>query len=171
MLRHLVAWRCCTYAAIEGYRKRPRDLRRQARQWAEKALNWTARLPRRTARSPGPHSRNGTGRRRARVSAGYQFNPSYPMAHIWYAQYLWRCSALKKVSPRPNTPATGPCLAARQHLGRGSLLLCREVGRRKGIHAKGIRAGPEFLGCEHRSRQAYLKQGCSSRPSQHSKKR
>jgi len=55
-----------------------------------------------------------------------ELNPSYPLAHIWFAQYL---SAMQRseeaVTPSQTRPATGAGVARSQHLGRSGLLLRR----------------------------------------------
>jgi len=68
----------------------PRDLRVQARQWAEKALKLDGTLAEahtalaRVAQQEWDWATADQEYRRA-----IEFNPSYPTAHIWYAQYLW----------------------------------------------------------------------------------
>src|SRR5712664_1664504 len=70
--------------------KDPRELRVQARQWAEKALKLDGTLAEahtalaRVAQQEWDWATADQEYRRA-----IEFNPSYPLAHIWYAQYLW----------------------------------------------------------------------------------
>jgi len=95
----------------------PRDLRVQARQWAEKALKLDGTLAEahtalaRVAQQEWDWATADQEYRRA-----IEFNPSYPVAHIWYSQYLWamqrfeesvaeakRAQQLDPVSPFVNT--------------------------------------------------------------------
>src|SRR6266478_4679026 len=95
----------------------PGDLRLQARQWAEKALKLDGTLAEahcalaRVAQQEWNWATADQEYRRA-----IEFNPSYPIAHIWYAQYLWamqrseesaaeakRAQQLDPVSPLFNT--------------------------------------------------------------------
>ncbi len=97
--------------------KDPRELRLQARQWAEKALKLDGTLAEahtalaRVAQQEWDWATADQEYRRA-----IEFNPSYPVAHIWYSQYLWamqrfeesvaeakRAQQLDPVSPFVNT--------------------------------------------------------------------
>ncbi len=68
----------------------PGDLRLQARQWAEKALKLDGTLSEAhsaLARVAQQEWNWADAEREYRRSI--ELNPSYPVAHIWYAQYLW----------------------------------------------------------------------------------
>ena len=67
-----------------------RDLRLQARQWAEKALKLDGTLPEaHSALARVAQQEWDWADAEREYRQAIEFNPSYPLAHIWYAQYLW----------------------------------------------------------------------------------
>ncbi len=139
----------------------PSDLRLQARQWAEKALNLDGTL----AEAHSALARvaqqewDWVGAEREYRRA-IEFNPSYPMAHIWYAQYLWamqrseesvaeakRAQQLDPVSPFVNTWAGAAYFyAGRANEGMASM-------------QKALELDPSFSDASLVLARAYLKQG------------
>jgi len=139
----------------------PSDLRLQARQWAEKALNLDGTL----AEAHSALARvaqqewDWVGAEREYRRA-IEFNPSYPMAHIWYAQYLWamqrseesvaeakRAQQLDPVSPFVNTWAGAAYFyAGRADEGMASM-------------QKALELDPSFSDASLVLARAYLKQG------------
>jgi len=95
----------------------PRDLRVQARQWAEKALKLDGTLAEaHTALARVAQQEWDWATADQEYRHAIEFNPSYPVAHIWYSQYLWamqrfeesvaeakRAQQLDPVSPFVNT--------------------------------------------------------------------
>src|SRR6266849_5217709 len=139
----------------------PSDLRLQARQWAEKALKLDGTLAEahcalaRVAQQEWDWATADQEYRRA-----IEFNPSYPVAHIWYAQYLWamqrseeavaqakRAQQLDPVSPYVNTWAGAAYFyAGRADEGMASM-------------QKALELDPSFSDASLVLARAYLKEG------------
>ncbi len=139
----------------------PGDLRLQARQWAEKALKLDGTLAEahcalaRVAQQEWNWATADQEYRRA-----IEFNPSYPIAHIWYAQYLWamqrseesvaeakRAQLLDPVSPFVNTWAGAAYFyAGKADEGMASM-------------QKALELDPSFSDASIVLARAYLKQG------------
>ena len=95
----------------------PSDLRIQARQWAEKALKLDGTLAEaHSALARAAQQEWDWVDAEREYQLAIKFSPSYPLAHIWYAQYLWamqrseesvseakRAQQLDPVSPFVNT--------------------------------------------------------------------
>src|SRR5258706_1417708 len=143
----------------------PRDLRVQARQWAEKALKLDGTLAEahtalaRVAQQEWDWATADQEYRRA-----IEFNPSYPVAHIWYSQYLWamqrfeesvaeakRAQQLDTVSPFVNTWAGAAYFyAGRAEEGMASM-------------QKALELDPSFSDASLVLARAYLAQGMYQR--------
>src|SRR6266478_3137756 len=143
----------------------PRDLRVQARQWAEKALKLDGTLAEahtalaRVAQQEWDWATADQEYRRA-----IEFNPSYPVAHIWYSQYLWamqrfeesvaeakRAQQLDPVSPFVNTWAGAAYFyAGRTDEGMASM-------------QKALELDPSFSDASLVLARAYLAQGMYER--------
>jgi len=150
------------YMGMRGSSTRdPRDIRLQARQWAEKALvldDTLAEAHSALARAA-QQEWDWAGAEREYLRA-IGFNPSYPVAHIWYAQYLWamqrseeavaqakRAQQLDPVSPYVNTWAGAAYFyAGRADEGMASM-------------QKALELDPSFSDASLVLARAYLKEG------------
>ena len=125
--------------------KNPRDLRLQARKWAEKALQLDdslAEAHNALARASQQEWDWTTAEREYRRAI--ELNPSYPLAHIWYAMYLYamqrleeataeakRAQQLDPASARVNTWAAATYLfAGRSEEGMAALQKALELDPR-----------------------------------------
>src|SRR6266849_4694095 len=79
------------YMGMRGSPTRdPRDIRLQARQWAQRALKLDGTLSEaHTALARVALQEWDWADAEREYRQAIEFNPSYPLAHIWYAQYLW----------------------------------------------------------------------------------
>jgi len=150
------------YMGMRGSSTRdPRDIRLQARQWAEKALvldDTLAEAHSALARAAQQEWDWAGAEREYRRAI--EFNPSYPVAHIWYAQYLWamqrseeavaqakRAQQLDPVSPYVNTWAGAAYFyAGRADEGMASM-------------QKALELDPSFSDASLVLARAYLTQG------------
>src|SRR6266436_1257373 len=150
------------YMGMRGSSTRdPRDIRLQARQWAEKALmldDTLAEAHSALARAAQQEWDWAGAEREYRRAI--EFNPSYPLAHIWYAQYLWamqrseeavaqakRAQQLDPVSPFVNTWAGAAYFyAGRANEGMASM-------------QKALELDPSFSDASLVLARAYLTQG------------
>jgi len=150
------------YMGMRGSSTRdPRDIRLQARQWAEKALmldDTLAEAHSALARAAQQEWDWAGAEREYRRAI--EFNPSYPVAHIWYAQYLWamqrseeavaqakRAQQLDPVSPYVNTWAGAAYFyAGRADEGMASM-------------QKALELDPNFSDASLVLARAYLAQG------------
>jgi len=150
------------YMGMRGSSTRdPRDIRLQARQWAEKALvldDTLAEAHSALARAAQQEWDWAGAEREYRRAI--EFNPSYPVAHIWYAQYLWamqrseeavaqakRAQQLDPVSPYVNTWAGAAYFyAGRADEGMASM-------------QKALELDPSFSDASLVLARAYLAQG------------
>src|SRR6266478_9837113 len=138
-----------------------RDIRLQARRWAEKALKLDDTLAEaHTALARIAQQEWDWAGAEREYRRAIEFNPSYPTAHIWYAQYLWamlrsdesaaeakRAQQLDPVSPFVNTWAGAAYFyAGRADEGMASM-------------QKALELDPSFSDASLVLARAYLKQG------------
>ena len=142
-----------------------RDIRLQARRWAEKALKLDDTLAEaHTALARIAQQEWDWAGAEREYRRAIEFNPSYPTAHIWYAQYLWamlrsdesaaeakRAQQLDPVSPFVNTWAGAAYFyAGRADEGMASM-------------QKALELDPSFSDASLVLARAYLAQGMYER--------
>jgi len=87
-LRPMRVWRYST-CTTEGFRRETLRNAFRSGSGPKRRSGWTTHSLKHTPLSPGHTAGVGLGRRRARVQAAPSSSiPSYPLAHIWFAQYL-----------------------------------------------------------------------------------
>ncbi len=132
----------CVHNSGWSWTRDPRDLRLQARHWAEKALKLDDTLaePHAALARVTQQEWDWAGAEREYRRA-IELNPNYPLARIWYAQYLWamqrfeeavaqagRAQQLDPVSPFINTWAGAVYfLAGRAEEGKASIQKALEL--------------------------------------------